>query len=87
MGSLRAEAPVVNGSHTDTKTTTSALIEPVDATRAIHVEGLSTNNDEWVYPHPTDFKISEHPIDEVRSLKVCCRCILRQSAVLIFRSL
>lgn len=27
-------------------------------------------SDEWVYPHPTDFKISEHPIDEVKRLKV-----------------
>jgi hypothetical protein len=28
------------------------------------------NNDDWVYPFPTDFKIQEKPIDEVRSLKV-----------------
>lgn len=26
---------------------------------------------DWVYPHPTDFRISEHPIDEVKPLKVC----------------
>jgi hypothetical protein len=28
------------------------------------------NDDDWVYPHPTDFKIQEKPIDEVRRLKV-----------------
>ena len=32
----------------------------------------STNdqNEDWVYPHPTDFKLTEAPIDEVRELKV-----------------
>jgi len=25
----------------------------------------------WDYPYPTDFKISERTIDDVRSLKVC----------------
>ena len=28
------------------------------------------NDDDWVYPFPTDFKIQEKPIDEVRQLKV-----------------
>ena len=27
-------------------------------------------NEDWVYPHPTDFKLTEAPIDEVRQLKV-----------------
>ena len=31
---------------------------------------LDTSPDDWVYPYPTDFKIHEHPIDEVRELKV-----------------
>jgi hypothetical protein len=26
--------------------------------------------DDWFYPHPTDFKLSEVPIDKVRELKV-----------------
>ena len=26
--------------------------------------------DEWIYPHPTEFKLTEKPIDEVRELKV-----------------
>ena len=25
---------------------------------------------DWVYPHPTDFKLTEVPIDEIRELKV-----------------
>jgi hypothetical protein len=28
------------------------------------------SDDDWVYPFPTDFKIQEHPIDEIRPLKV-----------------
>jgi hypothetical protein len=26
--------------------------------------------DEWIYPHPTDFKLTEKPIDEIRELNV-----------------
>ena len=29
--------------------------------------------DEWVYPHPTDFKLTDAPIDKVRELKVAVR--------------
>lgn len=29
--------------------------------------------DDWTYPYPTDFKIEEHPIDEIRPLKVRSR--------------
>lgn len=25
---------------------------------------------DWIYPHPTDFKLTEAPIDEIRELKV-----------------
>jgi hypothetical protein len=32
-------------------------------------EQNGTRND-WQYPYPTDFKIHEHPIDEIRELKV-----------------
>lgn len=31
---------------------------------------LDTSQEDWVYPHPTDFKIHEHPLDEIRELKV-----------------
>jgi heterodisulfide reductase subunit A-like polyferredoxin len=29
-----------------------------------------TEEEDWVYPHPTDFKLTEAPIDEIRELKV-----------------
>ncbi|KXT10076.1 hypothetical protein AC579_2470 [Pseudocercospora musae] len=70
MGSIEVE-PLVNGNHADAKSaTTSTAIEVVDDSRTIPVNGISEDNDIWVYPHPTDFKISDHPIDEIRSLKV-----------------
>jgi hypothetical protein len=31
---------------------------------------LDTSQEEWTYPYPTSFKIHEHPLDEVRELKV-----------------
>lgn len=47
-----------------------------EVTTASNAEDLArgvflSTDDDWVYPHPTDFKISEHPIDEVKTLKVC----------------
>ena len=39
---------------------------------SLNSSASSTDNvdDEWIYPHPTDFKLTEQPIDEVRELKV-----------------
>jgi hypothetical protein len=31
---------------------------------------LDTSQDSWTYPYPTDFKIHEHPLDDIRELKV-----------------
>lgn len=31
---------------------------------------VDASQDDWVYPYPTDFKIHEHPLDEIRELKV-----------------
>lgn len=31
---------------------------------------VDSSQDDWVYPYPTDFKIHEHPLDEIRELKV-----------------
>ncbi|KAK4497848.1 hypothetical protein PRZ48_010503 [Zasmidium cellare] len=50
-------------------------IEEVANTVGSNTEDLArgvfvSTDDDWVYPHPTDFKISEHPIDEVKTLKV-----------------
>lgn len=38
---------------------------------AIDAAGITNGheNDDWVYPHPTDFKLSEHYIDDVKPLK------------------
>lgn len=54
MGDIQ-ELTAADGSHVD------------DAARGVSV---SATGDGWVYPHPTDFKISEHSIDEVKTLKV-----------------
>ena len=55
----REDAVFVNDIENDSST--SSLPTSTDAT---------TEDDEWVYPHPTDFKLSEKPIDEVRELNV-----------------
>jgi len=39
------------------------------------LQDVSTNNkdvseEDWVYPYPTDFVLGDHPIDDVRELKV-----------------
>ncbi|KAK5676000.1 hypothetical protein LTS10_011289 [Elasticomyces elasticus] len=57
---------------------TPSLDDLKDATvviEAIDDSGNSSSDeqraaDDWIYPHPTTFTISEHPIDEVRELKV-----------------
>ena len=36
------------------------------------------NDDDWAYPFPTDFKIQEKPIDEIRQLKVGFRMTPRR---------
>lgn len=35
-----------------------------------HRHELAVNGEDWVYPYPTNFKLSEHPVDQIRSLKV-----------------
>ena len=48
------------------------VIEAVEAesSEASSSDEKQVKDDEWTYPHPTDFKISEHNIDEIRELKV-----------------
>ena len=50
----------------------NVTIEAVDdsASASSSTGGDVTVDDEVFYPHPTDFKIGEHPIDEIRQLKV-----------------
>lgn len=64
-----ANAPV-NGVTGDVDGKKPAVVEvmaSVDDTRA---GAEDVQDEDWDYPFPTDFKISEHPIDEVRPLKV-----------------
>lgn len=37
--------------------------------------------DEWVYPYPTDFKLTEKPIDEYRELEVSRHVCTEQRVV------
>lgn len=39
--------------------------------KTVPVEITNATEEEWVYPWPTDFKLSEHFIDDVPTLKVC----------------
>jgi hypothetical protein len=50
----------------------SGAIDLVAAEDLPSTESLK-NDEDWVYPYPTDFKIQEKPIDEIRQLKVCFR--------------
>jgi hypothetical protein len=46
-----------------------ATIDLVAADDLPPAESLK-NDDDWVYPYPTDFKIQEKSIDDIRQLKV-----------------
>lgn len=46
-----------------------ATIDLVAAEDLPPTESLK-NDDDWIYPFPTDFKIQEKPIDEIRQLRV-----------------
>ncbi|KAK5126219.1 hypothetical protein LTR08_004772 [Meristemomyces frigidus] len=52
------------------KRATTVIIEAVDDSASASPSGGATLEDEVCYPHPTDFVLSEHPIDEIRELKV-----------------
>ena len=54
---------------TDLKEPT-VVIEAADSSASSSTDKKGPSTEDWVYPHPTDFKISEHPIDEVRKLRV-----------------
>jgi hypothetical protein len=44
-----------------------------DKPSTLNLHALPEQNgtqDDWQYPYPTDFKIHEHPIDDIRELKV-----------------
>ena len=49
-------------------------IAVIETTQDIPQDAVEINKDvseeDWVYPYPTDFVLSDHPIDDVRELKV-----------------
>ncbi|KAK5120787.1 hypothetical protein LTR85_005853 [Meristemomyces frigidus] len=48
----------------------TVVVEAVEDSASSSSSVVATPDDDVYYPHPTDFKLSEHPIDEVRELKV-----------------
>lgn len=47
-----------------------AVPDGIESSRhAINGIGHEATSGTWVYPHPTTFRITERPIDEIRSLK------------------
>ena len=51
-----------------------ATFEPVqdlaDSMKPVPESVSEETEEEWVYPYPTDFKLTEEPIDEYRDLEV-----------------
>jgi hypothetical protein len=46
------------------------VLAVADDIREPPVHEKASKKEEWIYPHPTSFKLGEHPIDEVRPLRV-----------------
>jgi hypothetical protein len=51
-----------------------ACVTVVETTQDVLQDVVEINKDvseeDWVYPYPTDFVLGNHPIDDVRELKV-----------------
>jgi hypothetical protein len=59
------------GDLVDPKAPSVEVVETIqDSTKNTDPAGRHVSEDDWVYPYPTDFKLSEHPIDDIRKLKV-----------------
>lgn len=48
----------------------TVVVEAVEDSASSSSSLAATPEDDVYYPHPTDFELSEHPIDEIRQLKV-----------------
>lgn len=66
---VEASVNGVNGHIDGKKPAVVEVSAPVDDPRPLAVDGKNETED-WEYPYPTDFKLSEHPVDEIRPLKV-----------------
>lgn len=49
-----------------------AVVETTpDLSKDAGVNNKGVSEEDWVYPYPTDFVLGEHPIDDIRELRVC----------------
>lgn len=56
---------------TDSGTKEDVIITEIENGSASSTSpSIDDQDSDWFYPHPTDFKLSEVPIDEIRGLKV-----------------
>jgi hypothetical protein len=46
------------------------IIETLEDSGSSSADDKDAAVDEWIYPHPTTFSLTERPIDEIRQLKV-----------------
>lgn len=55
----------------DPKAPSVNIVETVqDAPTNTGLPSKDVSEADWVYPYPTNFKLGEHPIDDIRELKV-----------------
>ncbi|KAI5194210.1 FAD/NAD(P)-binding domain-containing protein [Aureobasidium subglaciale] len=55
----------------DTKSPSITVVETIqDSPQNTNAAANDISEEDWTYPYPTDFKLDEHPIDDVRELKV-----------------
>ena len=59
----------INGGGDEKKPAIVEVLAPTDDNTLPGAEEVE-DDEEWGYPYPTDFKISERPIDDIRHLKV-----------------
>ena len=69
MASVQLEAPLANDVAPDETNVAAPEIES-DSNWDPYTPDTAYTEDDWVYPHPTDFKLTDAPIDEWRKLKV-----------------
>lgn len=64
--------PDMNGDAEATTTSLEPVLEAADHIKPPPTVKASDQKDEeeWVYPYPTSFKLSEHPIDAPREISV-----------------
>lgn len=55
----------------DEKEPAVAVVEtPQDGLQDLKANIKDVSEEDWVYPYPTDFVLGDHPIDDIRDLRV-----------------